>query len=755
MNKMNRMNKALRLTLVVLLVFGLSLQAEAESNTEQAVEETTGSDAAGALKSLKKLQRITVTGGAATVDLVPGSAQFLDKEQLKKTASGVDDIHRVLRQVPGVNISEEDGYGLRPNIGFRGADSERSSSITLMEDGVLLAPAPYSSGTIHFFPPTTRLEGVEILKGAGQIKYGPRTTGGSLNLLSTSIPNRLKAHAKLRGGENNTKIGHFYVGDSYKYGGFLLEAYQGKTDGFKEIDGGGDTGFDIENLLGKFRLNTDPNKDNYQELEFKTSSYDEDSNSSYLGLTEEDFNSNPFRRYAGSQLDNMDIDRSAYQLTHYGEFGDDLDITTTAYSQDFKRNWYKLDSVDGVGIAKVLDDPASFAEKYAWMTGANSPDDVMSLRNNNRELGAKGIQSVLGVSFDLGETEHEVEFGVRYHEDYEDRFQDDDLYSMVNGTLMLTTDGEGGSQSNRKGEAKAWALYVQDKISWEKTTITPGLRFESIDYTRRDWGSEDPRRVGTDLEEFNTGVDEIIPGIGLHQQLNDEFAIFAGIHRGFAPPGAAKSDEIKSEKSIAYETGANYAADSFWSELVFFMNDYENLLGNDSEFAGGSGSGDTFNAGEATTYGIEASARIDLGESLDLGFGLPVRAAYTFTSAEFDETFESDLFGSVVSGDNIPYVPENQFSFGVGIEHDKYNLYLDAFYVDAMETTPVNGNSSRDTDNHFVVDLKAELKVRDGVKIFAAVENIFDEEYVVATRPAGLRPGMPQTFFAGVTIDLD
>jgi Fe(3+) dicitrate transport protein len=75
--------------------------------------------------------------------VAPGSAHVIGAEELDRLER--DDIHHVLASVPGVYLREEDGYGLRPNIGMRGAGSERSSKIALMEDGVLIAPAPYSA----------------------------------------------------------------------------------------------------------------------------------------------------------------------------------------------------------------------------------------------------------------------------------------------------------------------------------------------------------------------------------------------------------------------------------------------------------------------------------------------------------------------------------------------------------------------------------------------------------------------------------
>src|SRR5690606_10210309 len=105
----------------------------------------------------------------------------------------------------------------------------RSANITLMEDGVLIAPAPYSAPAAYYFPSIARMRAIEILKGAAQIKYGPHTTGGSLNFLSTKIPDKFSLYADVKTGVDNTRIGNFHTGVSGEHAGFLLETYQAVT----------------------------------------------------------------------------------------------------------------------------------------------------------------------------------------------------------------------------------------------------------------------------------------------------------------------------------------------------------------------------------------------------------------------------------------------------------------------------------------------------------------------------------------------
>ena len=133
----------------------------------------------------KQIELISIFGSSNQLETATGSAVIIDGTQLDLYE--FDDIHRVLQSVPGVYIREEDGYGLRPNIGLRGATSERSSKIAIMEDGVLIAPAPYAAPAAYYFPMMSRMSKVEVFKGPSAIKYGPNTVGGANNMVSRGI----------------------------------------------------------------------------------------------------------------------------------------------------------------------------------------------------------------------------------------------------------------------------------------------------------------------------------------------------------------------------------------------------------------------------------------------------------------------------------------------------------------------------------------------------------------------------------------
>ncbi len=705
-------------------------------------------------------ERVMVIGDASQVGEIPGSAHYIAQETLERQKLAFDDIHQILRQVPGVNIQEEDGYGLRPNIGMRGTGAERSSKITLMEDGVLIAPAPYAAPAAYYFPITGRMEAIEVRKGSSQIKYGPRTNGGALNLISTSIPQDFNISGNVALGVDNTRKLHLNLGDSYKHFAWVAETYQIVTDGFKELDGDGNTGFNLDDYLAKFRFQSEGSAAIYQELEIKLGKTQQLSHETYLGLTDVDFAENPFRRYRGSQQDVFRSDHEQYQARYFIVPTRNVDVTTVIYRNNFERNWYKLQSVSGTSISKIFNDPESYSAQLAIVQGADSDPDALAVRANNRKYYSQGIQTVLGLELDRGETRNSFELGFRYHKDQEDRFQHEDGFQMVNGSMALTSPGTPASQANRIGDATAWALFIQDKIERGRWTLSPGFRYENIDLLRTDFSKSDPERL-TPPRSRKSGVEVFIPGLGVNFEVTPTFGLFGGLHKGFAPPGPGSNEDTEAEESLNYEFGFRLEGQPVSLQVAGFINDYANLLGADTLATGGTGEGDLFNGGKVQVVGLEASGSSNLGERMGSSFRIPARFAYTFTDGDFKNSFESQFepWGDVVAGDELPYLPRHQFNVSLGLEKARWRLTGEANYVSQMRTKAGQGPISQleATDAYLVFNLSGEYDLRaeeKGASLFLSVRNLTDQAYIVARRPAGARPGLPRTVMGGIRFRL-
>ena len=701
-------------------------------------------------------ERINVVGDSSLVEKIPGSAYVINRQEMEKVKLATDDIHQMLRQVPGLNIQEEEGYGLRPNIGMRGTGTDRNSKITMMEDGVLVAPAPYAAPAAYYSPTAGRMESLEVRKGSSQIKYGPITTGGVLNYVSTSIPSAFQLRSTVTGGGDATRKITADVGDSYRNFGWLLETFQFRTDGFKQLDGGGDTGVELSDYLAKFRINTTPNETLYQEVEIKVGRTEQTGDETYLGLTDADFQVTPLRRYAASQVDILDATHEQYQVRHFLARRN-WDVTTLAYRNNFHRAWYKLESVLGSGLSGVLRSPELNAERVAVLQGADSAANALTMRNNNRTYYGAGVQSVLGLSVSSGQIQHQVEAGVRYHQDEEDRFQQDDGYQMLGGRMILTRAGAPGSQANQVIGANAVAGFVSDTITWGKWSASPGLRYESIGLDSTTYARTDPGRSGAPTV-VATDVNAVIPGLGLSYTARPGVNLFGGVHKGFAPPGPGAADGTEVEHSLNYELGTRVQRDEIGTEIVGFFNDYGNLLGRDTLASGGTGEGQLFNGGKAQGYGLEASAHWDPAKKMGLASTLPIRLAYTFTHAEFRNSFQSQFapWGNVQIGDELPYVPRHQVYASVETDHKAWRARLEGFYVGRMRTLAEQGAyvALDSTDSYFVVNVSGAYELTPGASLFASVQNLADNSYIVGRHPAGARPGLPRLVQGGLKIAL-
>jgi Fe(3+) dicitrate transport protein len=209
--------KGLRLVLAALAGLGGICQAQNETPTAAT---------APAQPSWETLPAVTVIGSAEAVRDLAGAGAFLDRDLIVQ--QNFTNPNRVLARVPGVYLREEDGYGNFPNISLRGVDSARASKVTIMEDGILTAPAPYSAPAAYYFPRVARMDAVEVLKGSSQVRFGPQTTGGVINFVSTPIPQDASGYAKLTFGSDNTWLGHFHSGDT-------VETKAGKIDRIRSL----------------------------------------------------------------------------------------------------------------------------------------------------------------------------------------------------------------------------------------------------------------------------------------------------------------------------------------------------------------------------------------------------------------------------------------------------------------------------------------------------------------------------------------
>lgn len=710
------------------------------------------------------VEEVTILGSQEAARKIPGSAHFIGEEQLRQFA--YSDVQRIVREVPGVSLQIEDGYGLRPNIGIRGVATERSGRITLLEDNVLIAPAPYSAPSAYYFPTMGRIAAVEVVKGPAAITQGPYTIGGALNMVSTPIPMETEGNLLTEVGEDSTYRVHAkYGGRSDSGFGFLLEAHQWQSDGFQTIDrSSNNTGLDVSDFTAK--LSYAPNGSPHA-VELKLQLANQDSNQSYLGLTDADFAGDAMRRYGLSEFDNIETEHEQVILRYSYDVSANLSLSATAYNNTHYRNWFKTEGIDLQGSASEADysrtswanvinavnagttiDGVSADQLQGILDGSvDTPAGSLQLRSNNRDYFSRGIQFGGSWDGDFGGAMHSLRFGLRLHEDEEDRFQRNDAYSQTNGKIALDYLGSAGGAGNRVQSAQALAFYVHDEISVGNWTLSPGLRYEDIDQDRVRYTGGAARNF-RDSRENSTQV--WLPGLGVSYQLTANWSLLGGAHKGFTAP--TNSPGVDEEVAINYELGARFQDGSLSAEVIGFLSDYDNLLG---QCTASSGSdcviGDAFNGDAATVAGLEALLSADL--SPNSAYRLPLTLSYTRIDGEFDTAIaDTDFFGTVEAGDPLPYLPENQLRVALGVEAGRWATYLSANYVDDVCVRASCEEFER-TDDSLTIDVSASYQLSAALNLFARAENLTNTHDIMGRQPYGARPNKERTLSAGLRFD--
>ena len=706
-----------------------------------------------------------------------GSAHFISDEEMK--TKGYTDAERVLNRIPGVYSQTEDGYGLRTNLGMRGTSALRTTKINILEDGVPQGPAIYSNGSMYFFPDVGRMEGVEVLKGAAAIGNGPRTTAGTINFLSRSIPTTAsEGHYSATLGADGFSRNHTYYGGNIGSIGYVFEYHDYRADGYKNIKGTGgnaDSGFDKQTDLVKLRWAPAASPWN-QTFEIMSSNTSETSNETYIGLSGADFAADPYQRYAPSSIDQMDNDYHRYIFTHTMQPTAALKITQKFYKTRYSRLWGKSGEMyvdpdaDGSNTnnATVKHSALDLAGNCAGDSGielracniltnqtAMVNGEYIKRSMGHRDYGMKGYQIV--VNQDIGN--HAIEYGYRRHKDYRSRA--DSGFSQrwtqgANGAMSLLS--EHGNDSTRFSDAElkdtdAASWHLKDVISAGAFTHTLGIRHE--DTEKNDGTNASPGSSKKDVSDSATMMAaSTIYNMGGGQ------SVFVGFSEGFSPVDAGSSASIEPEESDNYEIGYRKQTNNSFFEVIAFYNDYSQLIDTcliANGFASAD-SGKTTNKGAAEVEGIEFQYRLNNMFAAPQMKGMAGTSSVRYPLMISGMLQSSEYTGGETnySGNSIAYVPDFQLYTSVGMETNDWSIALGAKYLDDTFT---NDENTFRTGKAFIFDLNAGMNVpvnSNGIKdarLFVNVDNLFDKVIVASEHEYGKRPNKPLSVMSGVKFD--
>lgn len=690
-----------------------------------------------------------LAGTVSSLDEVPGTVDRLDRITLEN--SRAFNFSEALRKISGLTIRDEEGFGLRPNIGIRGTNPTRSTKVLLLEDGVPLAYAPYGDNASYYHPPIERYTEVEVLKGSSQIAFGPQTIGGVINYITPNPTEKPSFGIKLLGGNRNYFNGSVFGSGTIKSTGILVNYARRQGDGARE---------NISSRLDDTSVKIVQTINDRNALTFKFSHYGEDSNVTYSGLTEAEYAANP--RQNPFRNDFFYGDRFGTSLSHSAVLSPAVTLTTNAYYNFFRRHWWRQSSNSGQRPNRLNVDPDCLSMADLNTTCGNE--------GRLRKYETYGIDPQITYTYNASSSiRGELRGGFRIHWEFQDRRQE-------NGDVPTSRSGIASEINVRRNFAASG--FVQNKFVFGRFSVTPGLRIERIKIARTNL-------LTSPISEGETIVYETIPGIGVAWAGLPRTTIFGGVHRGFSPPRAEDiitNDggivELDPERSWNYEAGIrSIPLRGLRFEATFFRLDYQNQIV-PASIAGGAGAVLT-NGGRTLHQGVEFSGQFDSDKYFNSRHNVFVRTAITllpiaeFRGTRFSTTTSSALLNLYcpvqrrltaiqcsISGNRLPYVPKTTAVTSFGYSHAKG---LSAFVENVFTSNQFGDdlNAGFPTANGQIGPIRSQVYWNATVNyrieawrttLFVTSKNIADRTFIV-DRVRGLLPSSPRLIHAGFSLN--
>lgn len=668
------------------------------------------------------------------IQRIPGSVDVLDKKTLE--ISRVFNFAEALRKLPGINVRDDEGFGNRPHISIRGTNPTRATKVLLLEDGIPLTYAPYGDNATYFHPPIERFESIEVVKGSGQILYGPVTVAAVINYITPNPPEKPAGYLGLTGGNRDYFNGRIGFGGTWRGIGLLFDYTHKQGEGFRENVRSGIDDFSFKSVFGI---------GSKQAATLRASYYGEDSNVTYSGLTEDEFRANP--RQNPFRNDFFFGDRFGASATHAVVFDSSLTLSTNIYGAFFRRHWWRQSS-------NSLQRPNDSADPNCG--GMANLNATCGNEGRLREYYLFGVEPRFRWAHRLFEVRSDLDFGARIHVENQDRVQE-------NGAFPTSRTGVIVEDNQRKNQA--YSAFVQNRFLFGGWSITPGVRLEHILFDRTNRLGNGGRGVTGE-----TSLTQLVPGIGVSYNFMSRLTVFGGIHRGFAPPRTEDVInnttggvvELDPELSWNYEVGIrSLLHPGVKVDATLFRLDFENQIV-PASIAGGLGATLT-NGGETLHQGIEIATRIDGGTILRSNHNVYFRTAYTYLP---DAKFIGSRFSSIpgvgtvgVSGNRLPYAPEHLANFIVGYSNPRgIDAFVEAVHVsdqfgDDLNTVIPSPDGQRGLIPGYTVwNLTANYTVESWrTTFFTSVKNLSDDTFIV-DRVRGILPGSPRLVHGGIKI---
>jgi len=531
----------------------------------------------------------------------------------------------ILKKVTGVNVSGDMGISNRLNVGIRGSYPRRSVNILLMEDGTPIAPAPYLAPEAYYNPPSDRLDGIEILKGADILTYGSNTMYGAINYITKKPPVKPTLGLTLTGGENGYHSQYLTYGGTWNKMGAELQILNKGFGGFQD-----NSSAEIFNTSLKLYTELNRKSSFYLKLNY----HQENAKASYSALTPYTFKTDP--RQNPFDADDLFTKRYAIDFIHNYKPTESTMLSSKIYVSQFQRDWWRQENtvISGSVAANYLKEEI-INDRYSYLQGQTfGPNDYIRVgrlvngkeqaRARNRTFRFGGFQETFKYNLDKELFKMNLEITARIH-------------AETFNNLELRADSSRFARSGVLDRDHFYELFsysgaIKDKFTVNKFSVTPYLRYELVEMRSFDrlaiskmTNNNGTRTFGSLRNQYSSLIPGISTAYNFLKSENNNLTFFAGLYKGYTAPtgevgflhveeggNVKKPDENNPinrlpEISLNHEAGirGEVFKNLLGTQLVYFNNKIQNFYS--------AGRNEAFQTlGAANIYGLEASVQLNL-----------------------------------------------------------------------------------------------------------------------------------------------
>lgn len=604
-------------------------------------------------------------------------------------------------KTPGLMLSEtpnESSAGLTS----RGlGDPHESQNILILHDDLPVQSDMFGYPAAYFTPAIPMMSEMQFIRGGGSLQFGPQPAG-VLNFISQPLHHnqKLSGRAGLTYGSNNLLTTNDAIFGSKGDHSYAIEYFRRQGDGLQREN----SDFAADYLQIRDHIFKGKNK-------YKIAFNGYNSEHGFPGGFAKSSGPN-FNPYGGDRgkvttpHDRLRVARAQLALGVESRLDDSSKLSVTLWGVAYRR--YSKTQASG-----------NFGQFPTGTTNTIQDQNFYNFNGEARYIKNWGLHTLSAgyMSYNLNSP-----------------------YIQETGKDVDSNHGEVTRRLYRQTIANS--LFAENRFTFGKLLVTPGVRFENIRQTI------DEKRNTSTTEDRKEDVTANVPlfGLGLTYMITEETQVYGNISEGYKPVTFAEavplgggnatiSEDIKPSDIITYEAGYRGQHPKFnWDVSGFFIR-YENKFGQvASNFQ---------NTGAATIKGVDLSGEYKLTPDFNL-----------YANTEF--LYAKYTWGPLEGG--IPqYTPKNATRAGV-IYHknDELKVALLGTMVSRHYGNDNNGrgpvtNNDYEIPSYTIFDLTADYLFRKNWMVSGGINNLLDKDYYSKIRAGGVYWNAGRNYYAGVT----